>query len=171
MIYDKIKEDVFKFRDIVAKESLHCSDVLSTLALELCLKEKGIKSTMIFGYVVENDAIWNPACWNKLEIDGKIKQIDIYPCNIFASPKSKVYTLSLCEKWRPVTGPGIIIEKANLARDIYYAMYNAKGAEYCYNFELCTYLANSRMKKSWDNVINEAKTLETFEHIEKFSRK
>ncbi|KXN69062.1 hypothetical protein CONCODRAFT_8546 [Conidiobolus coronatus NRRL 28638] len=129
MNYEQIKEDVLKFREIVSEEDLASSDVLCTLVLELCLREKGIKSVMIFGYAVENDAIWYPACWNKIEIDRKIKQIDAYPINFFAFPKSKMYTLTLREKWSPITGLGINIENVNRARAMYYAMYNMRGNE------------------------------------------
>ncbi|KXN65452.1 hypothetical protein CONCODRAFT_80770 [Conidiobolus coronatus NRRL 28638] len=166
MNYEKIKDDVNKFKEIAIEEGLSGYCVIGSLLLELCLKGKGIDNTIVKGYLIVNDTYWLLHCWNKVEIDGETKQIDVSHHQMFVFGLKKQYTFELRNKWSTLmSSDSKRKEYDNITKA--YDIYKEEGSIASLKFVRNNMLTESLIK-SWKNVINRVKELETFENIEQY---
>ncbi|KXN65593.1 hypothetical protein CONCODRAFT_20649 [Conidiobolus coronatus NRRL 28638] len=166
MNYQKIKDDVNKFKVIVASEGLVDYSIMGSLLLELCLKDKRINSTVILGYLAMFDTYWSLHCWNKIELDGEIKQIDIAPDPMSNLGFTAQYTVVLEGKW------SVLTNNIGKNKDYYdlvnaYKVYKEMGAISALEL-VKSNISLELLNKSWKNVASKASKLETFESIEKY---
>jgi hypothetical protein len=166
MKYDQIKADVFEFKRFIEEEELTNEIFFGPLLLELCLLDKGIYSRVVKGFLVEDDRYWVMRYWNKIEINGQVKQIDPCPDPIdFNSKKEVFYSLNLNGKWNFLNGESR--QQLNYVIVYNHNLYLRNGANYLLN-SLKGHIHDERVKRSWKRIANKAKRLETFESIERY---
>jgi hypothetical protein len=166
MNYQKIKDDVNKFKLIVSSEGLAGNSIMGSLLLELCLKDKGINSTVVLGYLAMFDTYWSLHCWNKVEIDGGIKQIDIAPDPMSSLGFTAKYTIVLEGKW------SILANNTGQNKDYYdligaYKAYKEVGAVSALELVKSS-ISLELLNTMWKNVARKASKLQTFESIERY---
>ncbi|KXN65592.1 hypothetical protein CONCODRAFT_74203 [Conidiobolus coronatus NRRL 28638] len=166
MKYDQIKADIFEFKRFIEEEELDKELLLGPLLLELCLLDKGIYSSIVKGFLVEDDRYWTMRYWNKIEVNGQIKQID--PCpgpHDFKAKKRIFHSLTLEDKWKFLYGESR--QQFNYVIVNNYSIYLKNGANFLLNsLKSCIY--DESVRSSWKRLANKAKRLETFESIEKY---
>jgi hypothetical protein len=168
MFINQILLDINKFQKIIIDEGLFEYSPLPPLLLELCLKSKGIKSTLVLGYLVDNDKYWFYHIWNKLEINGEFIYLDMcknHQIVKFMGPQLQYsfelkphWTSLMCEKFPD--DPNLMLEQD-------YNIYLKKDASWWIDKEL-KYSIVGCYKKVWKNIISRARKLKTFDNIESF---
>ncbi|KXN65597.1 hypothetical protein CONCODRAFT_80729 [Conidiobolus coronatus NRRL 28638] len=164
--YEQIKEDVRKLKEYCYEEDFLGYCLMTCLLLELCLKEKGIKSEVVLGYLIVDNTYWFSYYWNKIEIEGKIKQIDasVPPDVISGLGQNFQYSFELKSKWTSLDENGernrIELNKGR------YNAYKQIGPAVYADYALKKCRVEERL--AWKNISQKAKLLPTFEHIEKF---
>jgi hypothetical protein len=164
--YHQIKEDVKKLKGFCYEEDFLGFCLITCILLELCLKEKGVKSEIVLGYLIVDNTYWFSYFWNKIEIEGKIKQIDVtVPPKVISNlGQNFQYALELKSKWITLDEKGERnrIEQNKKRCNTYKHLGPAKYAEAAFK--------NCKVEDiiTWKSISQKVKLLPTFEHIEKF---
>lgn len=101
--YDQIKRGVESFKEIVSSYGIFGYYAIGSLLLECCLKDHGIGSELVKGYIVIEDTYWVLHIWNKLYLpDDKVRQLDVVRTPSKEMGFRTQYTFVLNNKWKSV---------------------------------------------------------------------
>jgi hypothetical protein len=165
MKYDRIKQDVKRFQEIVRSYGIAGYCALGSLILAYCLDDHGIKAELVRGYMVIGDTYWVLHVWNKIHLSGKEHQIDVVKNPAKEMGFDTQYTLVLKDKWQSIIDTtkeqqdhDNIVEFMNI--------YQQGGRD-----AALMHLKENRWKgvdDTWKKIFDETSHLKTFKSIKKY---